>query len=139
MDCPSDTTLHAYLQGELPDEERDALEHHVNACQRCGEALGRLTSASENIINKPKGLCPPEVEGLDSDLAEELQAKGFVVVKKLGAGGFGMVFQAKDIELQRDVAIKILNKKHLSSPAVVSRFEQEIRTLAGIEHHGVVR
>ena len=63
----------------------------------------------------------------------------YALIDKLGSGGFGTVFRARDTELQRDVAVKVLNRDRLASPTAVNRFQQEIRILAGIEHQGVVR
>jgi serine/threonine protein kinase len=63
----------------------------------------------------------------------------YALIEKIGAGTFGTVFRAKDTELQREVALKILNRDRLASPGAVSRFEQETRVLAGIDRDGVVR
>lgn len=63
----------------------------------------------------------------------------YALINELGTGGFGTVFKARDTELQRDVAIKVLKRDLLCFPAVVSGFEQEIRKQAKIEHEGVVR
>ncbi len=62
----------------------------------------------------------------------------FALIEEIGAGGFGTVFRARDTELGRDVAFKVLKRDRISS-AAVSRFEQEIQTLANLDHEGVVR
>jgi serine/threonine protein kinase len=63
----------------------------------------------------------------------------YALIEQLGAGGFGTVLRARDTELQRDVAVKVLNQDRLASTMALGLFEQEMRTLAGIEHDGVVR
>ena len=56
----------------------------------------------------------------------------------LGAGGMATVYQAIDLRLQREVAVKVLLPGLAADPAVASRFEREARALAGAAHHGIV-
>src|SRR4051812_36673871 len=48
------------------------------------------------------------------------------------------VWLAHDLELPRDVAVKILHARRLESADAVERFEREARTLAGLAHPGIV-
>jgi serine/threonine-protein kinase len=48
------------------------------------------------------------------------------------------VWLARDLELPRDVAVKILHARRLESADAVERFEREARTLAGLAHPGIV-
>ncbi|HWU87394.1 MAG TPA: serine/threonine-protein kinase, partial [Kofleriaceae bacterium] len=57
---------------------------------------------------------------------------------KLGMGTFGLVFTARDADLDRDVALKVLNPTHLSNRDVLQRFLQEARASARIAHPGIV-
>ena len=54
--------------------------------------------------------------------------------RRLGAGGFGTVWQARDERLERDVAIKILPRERI----VGGRFEREARAAARLSHPGIV-
>src|SRR5688500_3025569 len=56
------------------------------------------------------------------------------VVAKLGEGGMGQVFRARDEQLDRDVAIKILPEAFLGHTDRVARFEREARALAALNH-----
>ena len=58
--------------------------------------------------------------------------------KKLGEGAFGLVFIARDTELDRDVALKFLRSHHVSNPQVVERFLREARAAAKLSHPGIV-
>ncbi|HEU0034505.1 MAG TPA: serine/threonine-protein kinase [Kofleriaceae bacterium] len=58
--------------------------------------------------------------------------------EKLGQGTFGLVFTARDLDLDRDVAIKILNPSHQTNGDIVHRFLQEARASARIAHPGIV-
>ncbi len=56
----------------------------------------------------------------------------------LGTGGFGAVYGAHHLQLDRRVAIKILHPHMMSSPDVVSRFVREARAASKLEHPNVV-
>jgi serine/threonine protein kinase/Tol biopolymer transport system component len=55
-------------------------------------------------------------------------------VSLLGAGGMGEVYRAHDTKLERDVAIKVLPAALANDPRRVTRFQQEARTLAALNH-----
>jgi len=56
----------------------------------------------------------------------------------IGSGGFATVFRARDLRLERDVAVKVLLANHVTDPIVAARFEQEARVLATVGHPNVV-
>jgi eukaryotic-like serine/threonine-protein kinase len=56
------------------------------------------------------------------------------VLDKLGEGGMGEVWKARDPRLGRDVAIKVLPKDLAEDPDRVRRFEQEARAIAALNH-----
>src|SRR5688572_7235647 len=55
----------------------------------------------------------------------------------LGQGTFGMVLLARDTELDRPVALKILNPSHSDSSDILRRFLQEARAAARVRHPGI--
>ncbi|WP_395847018.1 serine/threonine-protein kinase [Cystobacter fuscus] len=52
----------------------------------------------------------------------------------LGAGGMGQVYRARDLALERTVAIKLLHEPLCEDPESVARFEREARAMARLEH-----
>jgi serine/threonine protein kinase len=62
----------------------------------------------------------------------------YIVGRKLGQGGFGILYTARDTELDREIAIKFLRPEHAFRPSVVQRFLQEARAAARISHPGIV-
>jgi Tol biopolymer transport system component len=58
----------------------------------------------------------------------------YVITGRLGAGGMGDVYRARDCSLDRDVAIKILPPLFTADPERVARFEREARILASLNH-----
>jgi serine/threonine protein kinase len=60
----------------------------------------------------------------------------YQVHARIGAGGMGEVYRARDTRLGRDVAIKILPRHFISDPDRLARFEREARVLASLNHPG---
>ena len=58
----------------------------------------------------------------------------YEVQARIGAGGMGEVYRARDTKLGRDVAIKILPQLFTSDPGRLARFEREARVLASLNH-----
>lgn len=60
------------------------------------------------------------------------------LVRVLGRGSTGTVYLAYDTQLDRDVAIKLLNEKAIANSDIVARFAREIQITARLQHPGVV-
>jgi tRNA A-37 threonylcarbamoyl transferase component Bud32 len=89
------------------------------------------------------------LEGLlDADVAEGLRAEageldreaidGYTVVRKLGEGGMGAVWQAADTA-GRTVALKVLSREHASARTYVTRFFREAQAAIGLRHPNLVQ
>lgn len=64
--------------------------------------------------------------------------KHYRIIKRLGAGGMGVVFQAWDTMLQRDVAVKVISADSANDPVAQARFLREAKSAAGVRHENVV-
>jgi serine/threonine protein kinase/formylglycine-generating enzyme required for sulfatase activity len=60
------------------------------------------------------------------------------ITATLGSGSFGIVYRAYDEELQRDVAIKVPHRRHVTCPADIKAYLAEARVLASLEHPHIV-
>jgi eukaryotic-like serine/threonine-protein kinase len=58
---------------------------------------------------------------------------------ELGEGGMATVYRARDRELRRDVAVKVLFPHLARRPEIVHRFHREARAAAGLEHPNILR
>src|SRR5678815_2529957 len=62
----------------------------------------------------------------------------YTLGRKLGQGGFGLVFAAHDAQLGNEVALKFLKQEYTRDQAVLKRFLQEARAASQIVHPGIV-
>jgi tRNA A-37 threonylcarbamoyl transferase component Bud32 len=105
------------------------------ACPRCGavDASGRLSVCPRCLL--------ANIGGGDAALPGGLPLLGadaLVLEAELGHGGMGRVFRARDEKLGRAVAVKVLRPESVANPDFRARFAREARTLARLEHPGIV-
>jgi len=68
----------------------------------------------------------------------ELLAKRYELEKLVGTGGMSTVFRARDRELERTVALKVLHEKYAAEKDVLDRFRREAKLVAGLSHPNIV-
>jgi tRNA A-37 threonylcarbamoyl transferase component Bud32 len=69
----------------------------------------------------------------------ELFAERFELIKELGRGGMSVVYQAREILLDRPVAIKVLNKTFARDEKSLQRFRNEAKACSAMQHPNIVR
>src|SRR5262245_37900787 len=81
----------------------------------------------------------PSPEGAaDLRLADPREIGRYRVVRRLGQGGFGRVYLARDDDLDRLVAIKVPNPERIAGPGDVEVYLAEARALARLDHSDIV-
>lgn len=70
--------------------------------------------------------------------AAELFIGPYVIVDKVGEGGMGRVYRARQVRDDREVALKIVRSNLLSNPVVRGRYEREARAAAALRHPNIV-
>jgi eukaryotic-like serine/threonine-protein kinase len=63
----------------------------------------------------------------------------FQIVSMLGAGGMGEVYRARDTQLDRDVALKVLPDAFADDAERLHRFEREAKALAALNHPNIAQ
>jgi serine/threonine protein kinase len=106
----------------------------AKACPKCGR---RYDTAA--------AFCQKDGERLQLTEEEEDRYIGatlldqFKIEEKIGAGGMGSVYRARQTTLHRDVAIKILHPELADNRDAVRRFKREARVCTALDHPNVVR
>jgi serine/threonine protein kinase len=65
--------------------------------------------------------------------------ENFRIEGVLGRGGMGEVYLATDVWMEREVAVKLIQRKYADLPDFVERFRRETKALAKLEHRNIVR
>jgi serine/threonine-protein kinase len=127
-----------------------ALEHR-------GEFLKEACAGDESLREQVESFlqCRPAAEEFLKNPAFKMPALGpiglhesctdltgstllhYSVTKKIGAGGMGEVYQAHDLKLQRQVALKILPDSFAYDPERLGRFNREAKLLASLNHPNI--
>ncbi len=154
--CPGPPELSDFLVGKLPRARTEWIARHVETCPRCESSLQALDPAADPLIaalsgsaTVTDGRTPDPVPPNLVEMARAARREGstgerparlgrFEVIGEVGAGSYGTVFKARDAELGRNVAIKMLRSSRLAGPDEVDRFLREARSVAQLKHPGIV-
>jgi serine/threonine protein kinase/Tol biopolymer transport system component len=142
-----DRLLHQVLK--RPVEEREAFLQH--ACGNDSALIDEVRSLLDSQQRAGSFMESPAIEVAAEFLAEderfsnpqnpELESGAMIahyrVLEKIGVGGMGEVYRARDTKLQRDVALKILPETMASDTQRMARFEREAQVLASLNHPNI--
>ncbi|MCY2961922.1 MAG: protein kinase [Planctomycetota bacterium] len=120
------------------------------------ECLDRLESEGDSAIDALCARHPEHASALQSRI-RTLRAAGliqgvgatgsasfpeklgdFELVARLGAGGMGVVYRARQVSLGREVALKLIRPEHLYFEGARERFRREVEATARLQHPGIV-
>lgn len=139
-----------------PESILESVAEEFTAALRAGETPGvqsysaRYPELAEDIEDLLSSIALMEQLGrCESDHREQLNALArrnpaierlgdFDVVREIGRGGMGVVYEAVDRTLQRKVALKVLNDSALASQRQIDRFRRESKLAAQLHHTNIV-
>jgi len=114
------------------------------ACTTCGTPLSGDSSCVRCVFqsvldNSSVDESDDEWTKLESDESEaRIIANQYQILNVIGTGGMGVVYRAKQLNLQRIVALKMLRGGEYASEGARKRFEQEAKTAGKLRHPNIV-
>jgi len=96
----------------------------------CGRLFPQVAIPVEGVAASGSSAVPSPV-GVELD--------HFIIDERIGVGGMGAVFSARDTRLGRPVALKVLSPFQSRDPGSVQRFRNEARAAAGLDHDNIAR
>jgi serine/threonine protein kinase len=116
---------------------------HLLEPRQLAEASGlgaRLTEskALAGELIRRGWLTPFQVNQIFQGRHLELTLGSYVLLERLGEGGMGQVFKARNWKMNRTVALKVVRKERLGDAEAVRRFQREIRAAAQLSHPNIV-
>jgi serine/threonine protein kinase/WD40 repeat protein len=161
--CPDRNLLELYVHGQLPTAEFDRVDEHVAACGICEQLLEetvlecdhRHTGPTEKAVALlPDGLLARFAHALanSSDATPSNDSFGcndkyscagrklgdYRIVREIGRGGMGIVYEAIQQKLGRSVALKVLPHGLFQTQCATTRFQREAAAAAGLHHTNIV-
>ena len=132
-DCLDSNTIQGLVEGWLGDGEHQRARRHLEGCEDCRVLAAAAAGATAGA-------------GATSDAIELSMGPGthvgrYQIVRRLGAGGMGVVYQAYDGQLQRKIALKLLRPDRGDDGSRVAphaRLLREARAMAQLSHPNVV-
>src|SRR5438552_2407442 len=118
--------------------ERHKALSHDGVLDEVRALLRNFQSAEDNgFLYRPLVAAEP-LDGRSQTLTEGQDFEGYKVIKLIAEGGMGEVYLARDPELDRKVAIKLI-KSHLKTKELLRRFRNERQILANLQHPNIAR
>jgi serine/threonine protein kinase len=78
-----------------------------------------------------------QTEANPTKLAETPEVAGYQLLKELARGGMGIIYQARDLTINRNVAIKLLHERFSSDSPAARRFLEEAQITGQLQHPGI--
>ncbi len=155
MECLGDETIAAYVDGVLEPVAMTQIDHHIDSCAGCRAQLSAVAAIPvvHSFVSEAIGSSPPVdlalaiAASLPGEDLPEVAIGRYIVHRVIGRGGMGVVLRARDPELEREVAIKLVDPssaQHASANSSTgsgswrARLRAEARAMAKLRHPNVV-
>lgn len=148
MNCPQAEQIERYIHGRLNQAKSMEFETHLKNCSSCNEKVIEARKnesllldlhtfdAKDTLVSISKDLDSQAVD--TTEQAQELLGEQYQVIRKVGQGASGVVFQVLDTVLDRQAAVKFLNKKDTTDNTSEERW-REARLVGKLNHPNIAQ
>jgi eukaryotic-like serine/threonine-protein kinase len=126
--------LRRYRQGERPSL-KEYIDPHAELAEEI-RAVFPAMAMMENIALADESLAGPPVPAPAVPVLQQLG--DYRIIREVGRGGMGIVYEAEQVSLGRHVALKVLPHKALMDERRKQRFEREAKAAAKLHHTNIV-
>jgi tetratricopeptide (TPR) repeat protein len=136
---PPPDHLRAYGRGLLSESGAAAVEEHLAGCDTCCRVLEG--ASADEFLDRLRGL-PIPIAPVGPGAKVAVGADGpprFRIEGEIGRGGMGVVYLARQLPLNRPVALKMLLGGERAEPKELIRFLAEAETVAAVRHPHIVQ
>jgi WD40 repeat protein len=159
--CPSRDQLERLLADELDQGQDAVVSRHVEGCDHCQQALEGLTAPAGDSGSLPGSAVGPDgVPVPREDFLRRLkddtgvvppvtlrvrpsprlpEVPGYEVLQEVGRGGMGVIYRARQVALNRVVALKMILAGAEAGDADRARFRTEAEAVARLQHPNIVQ
>jgi eukaryotic-like serine/threonine-protein kinase len=132
LNCLDANQVVALRLGRLSVDDARRLDDHVDGCGDCRALLVELARGLSEVT-EARARSSSEVEAVDSPrLARGERVGRYEIIDWLGSGGMSVVYRARDPQLEREVALKLLRDR------APERLLREAQAMARLSHPNVV-
>ena len=159
--CPTQERLQRYLD-DYAGSSGHELDDHIESCSTCQEHLERLSAPLDGVLlgNPTPNEVPPSlmhrwVQRVETDAnkvtfspapntAQPISPSAprrlgdYEILREIGRGGMGVVYEARQVSLDRIVALKILPQSLFANRNTADRFRREARAASQLHHTNIV-
>src|SRR5450755_4101544 len=119
-----------FLAGACKDDED--LRREVESLLAANRSGGCFLD--QPVMLKAAGILASQQSGSEYRLATGLELGPYVIEARLGSGGMGEVYRARDKRLHRTVALKVLPQRLADTPGLRQRLEREAKVISSLNH-----
>jgi hypothetical protein len=113
------------------------LRSDAEALLACAETAEALLAVAASAGPEAAGVAPGQAS-LDHEIRGGSQIGDFLVEQQVGSGGMGIVYRARQLSLNRTIALKVLPHSLSGSEAARARFRREVEAAATLDHAHIV-
>ena len=130
---PTQDQLADFGRGTIEEKLAETIEHHLTDCAACVRRL-EGTHFDDPWLALLRAAGPPHSPSAESPAI----TLGYELEALIGQGGMGVVHRARQLGLERRVALKTVAAGRDASPQVIERFRREFEAVASLNHPAIV-